>query len=176
MPAYDDLLQRSLFFASVDGENWVFRSAVATSPPFSNLQPSVAPLADGRLLAVLRNAGQGWLWVTASDDGGRSWSPPADSGFPNPSSPAALLRLVSGSLILIYNDSNAGRRPLSITISGEAGLTWYPPRVLASGQGSYSYPAAVQTPDALIHIVYSHNRERIGHITLNEAWISAGVD
>ena len=174
LPAYDDLVTRSLFFASTDGEHWVQRAALVTNVPHQNLQPSVVVLENGRLLAVLRNGGGGWLWVTASDDDGRSWAAPADSGFPNPGSAAALLRLSSGHLILVYNDSNTNRRPLSVTISGDEGTTWYPPRVLADGEGNYAYPATVESPDGLIHIVYSHDREHIQHITLNEAWIAVG--
>ncbi|MCK4342567.1 MAG: exo-alpha-sialidase [Phycisphaerae bacterium] len=174
LPAYDDLFQRALFFASTDGENWTCRSALPLNLLFPNLQPSVVVLDDGRLLAVMRNGGGGWLWVSASDDGGRSWTVPLDSGFPNPASPAALLRLADGSLILIYNDSNTARRPLSITISADEGVTWHPPRVLVDGDGAYAYPTAVQSPDGLIHVVYSHNRERIQHLILNVAWIVAG--
>lgn len=174
LPAYDDLVTQSLFFASMDGDHWAQRSALVTNAPHQNLQPSVVVLESGRLLAVMRNGGGGWLWVTASDDDGRSWMPPADSGFPNPGSATALLRLASGHLILVYNDSNTNRRPLSVAISGDEGATWYPPRVLVDGEGNYAYPAAVQSPDGLIHVVYSHDRERIQHVTLNEAWITAG--
>ncbi len=174
LPAYDDLLQRAQFFASADGNDWTLRSVLATPPPYRCIQPAVVELGSGRLLAVMRNTGRGWLWVTASDDGGLTWASPRDSGFPNPASATALLRLASGHLILIYNDSNTDRHPLSITVSGDDGVTHHPLRVLVDGDGAYAYPAAVQTPDGLIQIVYSDNRERIGHITLNEAWIVAG--
>jgi len=174
LPAYDDLLQRSLFFTSADGEAWTLRSALQTPPPHQNLQPSVVSLRDGRVLAVLRNGGRGWLWVTASDDSGLHWEPPADSGFPNPGSPAALQRLASGNLILVYNDAEDVRRPLSVAISADEGETWYPPRVIATGEGAYAYPVATQTPDGLVHIVYSHNRQWIQHVALNEAWLVAG--
>lgn len=173
LPAYDDLLQRSLFFASSDGETWDLRSTLTTAWTHPNLQPSVAVLADGRLLAVMRNAGRGWLWVTASDDGGHTWAPPHDSGFPNPASPAALLRLTNGHLALAYNDSNLARHPLSLTLSGDEGRTWLRPRVLVDGDGEYAYPSLIQSPDGLIHIVYSHNRERIMHLVINEAWATA---
>jgi predicted neuraminidase len=173
LPAYDDLLQRALFLVSADGEAWSRRSILATPPPHQAIQPSAVMLDGGRLLVVLRNTGQGWLWVSASDDGGRSWSAPADSGFPNPAAPAALLRLSNGHLALVFDDSRTARRPLSITISADDGVTWYSARVLVDGLGQYAYPAAVQTPDGRIHIVYSHNRDRIQHLTLNEAWIVA---
>lgn len=172
LPAYSDLLPRSLFFASADGDNWTLRGELTTGPVHANLQPSLAALADGRLLTVMRDGGGGWLWIAQSMDHGRSWKASADSGFPNPDSPAALLSLASGNLILIFNDSATLRRPLAVAISADEGVTWHPPRVLVDGDGEYAYPSAVQTPDGLIHVVYSHDRQRIGCVAFNEAWLA----
>ncbi|MEW6254195.1 MAG: sialidase family protein, partial [Planctomycetota bacterium] len=173
LPAYDDLLSRALFFASRDGSAWRLSSTLATAPPHNSIQPSVAPLADGRLLAVLRNTGGGWLWYSTSADSGRSWAAPAAGDFPNPASAAALLRLASGRLVLIYNDSETERHPLALSSSDDEATTWRPPRVLVDGPGTYDYPAAVQAPDGLIHVLYSHERRWIGHITIDEAWLTA---
>jgi len=174
LPAYDDLLSRSLFFVSTDAENWTLRSAVYTDPPHEDIQPSVVRLGSGRLLAIMRNKGQEWLWAMASDDDGRSWSRPQDSGFPNPASAAALLRLASTNLVLFFNDSPTDRHPLSVAISADDGRTWSARKVLADGDSTYSYPSAVQSPDGLIHVLYSRGRESIQHVTLNEAWIVGG--
>lgn len=172
LPAYNDLLPRSLFFASADGDHWTPRSELTTGPVHANLQPSVVALGDGRLLTVMRNGGGGGLWVAQSGDDGRSWKVSAVSGFPNPDSPAALLRPASGNLILVFNDSATLRRPLSVAISADEGVTWHPPRVLVDGDGEYAYPSAVQTTDGRIHVVYSHDRQRIGHVAFNEAWLA----
>ena len=173
LPAYDDLLQRSLFYTSDDGDDWTL-TAVLADPPHALIQPSVARLESGRLLAAMRST-SGWLAVSASDNDGANWSPPQDSGFANPGSPAALLRLDDGNLVLILNEDDAARTPLSIRLSTDEGLTWSAARSLVSGEGEYAYPAAVQTADGHIHVLYSHDRERIQHIELNEAWIVAGA-
>lgn len=173
LPAYDDLLLRSLFFISSDGFSWTLRSHVATDPPHGNLQPSTVQLSSGRLLAVMRNSGQEFLWAMASDDSGRMWSSPAHAGFANPGSPATLLKLQSGRLLLIFNDSATARRPLSATISDDEGQTWLPPRPVVDGQGDFAYPAAVQTGDWIIHVLFSNNRVNIGHVSFNEAWLAA---
>lgn len=172
LPAYNDLVPRAVFFASGDGDTWRVRSEMPVDLAHAQLQPCVAPLADGRLLAVFRNGGRGWLWVSTSADGGRDWSTPADSGLPNPGSPAALARLASGNLVLVFNDSDTVRRPLAMTISADEGRMWHPSRVLVDGPGEYAYPSLVQTPDGLLHVVYSHERARIEHIALNEAWLA----
>ncbi len=171
LPAYDDLLGRSLFFGSSDGQVWRPTSTVASIP--GNIQPSIVQLAGGRLLAVMRNNGASWLWVMASDDSGETWSAPGDADFPNPGSPAALLRLASGHLMLVFNDSEGGRSPLSVALSGDEGRTWSAARNIADGDGSFSYPGAVQTPDGLVHLVYTENRETIRHVALNEAWVAS---
>jgi predicted neuraminidase len=171
LPAYDDLLSLSLFFASADGDNWTLRSAVYTDGPHENIQPSVVRLGSNRLLTVMRNKGQEWLWVMASDDDGRSWSRPQNSNFANPGSATALLRLANGHLLLVFNDSPTERRPLSAAISTDDGVTWTAAKILADGDSTYSYPAVVQTPDNLIHLLYSFGRESIRHVTLNEAWV-----
>ena len=173
LPAYDDLMPRSLFYASADGGDWTLRSVLAAESGHASIQPSIVVLPNGRVLGVMRNTGHGWLWVAAADDDGRTWTTPADSGFPNPASPAALLQLKSGHLVLVYNDSNTARRPLSITTSADDGATWHAARVLVDGEGAYAYPAVAQSADGLIHIVYSHDRQQIQHIAVNEAWVVA---
>ena len=173
LPAYDDLFLRSMFLFSKDGRTWQPRSAIALASPHEAIQPSLAPLSDGRLLAVMRNVGGGFLWAAASNDDGRTWTRPIDAGFPNPASPAALLRLASGRLALVFNDSDSERRPLSIALSPDDGLTWTHPVALIDGDGSYAYPSLIQTSDGLLHVAYSHDRAFIGHITLNEAWVAA---
>ncbi len=181
LPAYDDLWHRSLFFVSTDGQSWTLRSYVATGQPFGNIQPSLVRLEGGRLLAVMRNNGQQFLWAMASDDSGRTWSMPVNAGFANPDSPACLLRLSSGRLLLVFNDSQTARHPLSVTVSEDDGRSWIAPHVLVEGDGNYAYPSAVQTsatadlrPDGLIHILYSNDRANIAHLTLNEAWLAVG--
>lgn len=172
LPAYDDLLQRSLFFASEDGNDWRLESMIETAWDARAIQPSIVELGSGRLLTVMRNTGGEWLWVAASDNKGKRWSPARDSGFPNPASAAAITRLASGNLILVFNDSPTERRPLSVAMSLDDGQTWPLRRILADGEETCSYPSVVQGPDGLVHIVYSLSRRRIQHAIINEAWIA----
>ncbi len=170
LPAYDDLWSRSLFFTSKDGSTWNFLSAVPSTP--GNLQPAVVRLSSGRLLAVMRNKEPGRLWTMASDNNGKTWSAPQNSNFPNPGSAAQILGLADGNLILVFNDSESHRNPLAIALSADEGKTWPHKKILATGDSSYSYPSATQSPDGQIHILYSQARDKIQHITLNESWIT----
>ncbi len=167
LPAYDDLLQRSLFFVSEDdGTRWSLRSELA-SPTRPGIQPAMVQRDDGTLLAVLRAVGGGTKLVSAeSSDEGRSWRVWSDSGLFNPGSPAALTRIGPQELALVYNDSPAKRNPLSIVVSNDDGRTWAPPKVLVDAAGAHSYPATAVTADAL-HVVYSHDRRWIGYVRLS---------
>ncbi|MGE3180030.1 MAG: exo-alpha-sialidase [Phycisphaerae bacterium] len=174
LPAYDDLLQHAVLFESKDeGESWQEAARIDTTLPAKLIQPSIVENADGTLLLVGRNTATGKLWTGMSPDGGTSWTISRDSGFPNPGAPAALARLSSGNLLLVWNDDAALRRPLVAALSFDGGRTWSSPRVLANGLGSYSYPSVAQADDGSVHVVYSDDRLRISHVEFNEAWLLA---
>jgi predicted neuraminidase len=171
LPAYDDLWQRTLFYISTDGVGWQLQPIIDNGSDNRPIQPSVVQLAGGRLLAVMRNTGGQWLWVTASDDLGQTWSRPTDSGFANPGSAAALAKLATGHLILVFNDHPTQRSNLTVAMSEDDGLTWPWRRLLAADDESRSYPSIVQSPDGRVHILYSLSRRSIQHVTVDEPWI-----
>lgn len=176
LPAYDDLWLRPLFFASADDETWDLQPTFAPQQSGHRaIQPSAVQLDGGRILSVMRNTEGGFLWVTASDDAGQSWTPARDAGFDNPDSAAALFRLASGRLLLALNDDAAERDVLSVVLSPDEGRTWPFRRILSAGTpaSERSYPFVVQSPDGLIHIAFTEGRERIRHVELNESWMAA---
>ena len=59
LPAYDDLLYRSLFFHADGGDDWTL-TAVLADTPRRLIQPAVVRLDSGRLLAAMRGTGAGW--------------------------------------------------------------------------------------------------------------------
>jgi predicted neuraminidase len=140
-----------------------------------NLQPALARIDDNYLIAYCRRGGDyrgrpdGWLVRTESRDGGRTWSDGADTKFPNPNAAVAFLRLASGSLLLVYNDSFSRRTPLTAALSTDSDKTYPHRRNLADGANSYGYPYAIQTSDGMIHVIYtSDNRGVINHAVFNE--------
>lgn len=173
LPAYDDLLNRSLFFAW-DGAAWGLRSTITTSVLFPNIQPAVVRLTDSSLLSVMRGGAKTWLWASRSYDHGRTWTTPVNSGFPNDNSSTALLRLHNGDLVMAYNEPHQSGHPLYAGLSADEGRTWLPLRTLTTGPGKYSYPALAEGPDGLIHLLYSDDRKRIGHIEMNRAFLVDG--
>jgi len=82
-----------------------------------------------------------------------------------------MTRLKNGHLVLVYNDSQTSRTPLSIVRSVDEGKTWEKPQQLESNPGEYSYPCVIQAADEKIHITYTFRRWAIKHVELNEAWL-----
>jgi predicted neuraminidase len=148
-----------------------------------NIQPAVVQLTRDRLIAYCRRGGgygpvtDGYLIRAESNDGGKTWSEGVDSSFPNPNSAVELLKLKSGNLLLIYNDSMSQRTPLTAALSLDADQTWPHRRNVGEQKNqSYAYPSAVQSADGKIHLVYTSDRRTvINHAVFDEDWIRSGA-
>jgi predicted neuraminidase len=172
LPLYDERHWTSHIYISPDeGETWVQSASIAGAG--GNIQPALAQLADGTLLALMRTGSPHHrLWKSTSRDNGRTWTPPVETELPNPNSACDLVRLSNGHLILVFNDTPRGRSPLTVALSTDAGKTWSHKRHLETGSGEFSYPAAIQTRDGLIHVTYTYRRSSIKHAAFNEAWLT----
>lgn len=122
----------SFFFRKKKGsDEWVPTKKISSR--LGNLQPSVVQITDDYLIAYCRRGGgylpqpDGFVVRTESRDGGLTWSEGKDSQFPNPNSAIDFIKLNNGHLLLVYNDSNAARMPLTIAISTDNDQT-YPHR------------------------------------------------
>jgi predicted neuraminidase len=82
-----------------------------------------------------------------------------------------MTRLANGHLVVVFNDSELARTPLSIARSLDEGRTWETPLHLESNPGEYSYPCVIETNDGRIHITYTFRRYSIKHVELNEDWL-----
>lgn len=140
-----------------------------------NLQPSPVETSPGHVLAFCRRGGgyggqsDGWLVRAESSDGGMTWTEGRDSEFPNPNSAVELLRLRSGKLLLVYNDSFSDRTPLTAAVSADGGRTWPVKRNLAAGKDSFAYPSAVQSSDGRVHLVFTtNNRKNVTYLSFTE--------
>lgn len=77
------------------------------------------------------------------------------------------------------------RAPMTLALSDDDGRTW-PLRVdLETGDGycmtnnsaaqrnrELSYPSIVQTADGVLHVAYTHHRQRIRHLALSPDWLN----
>ncbi len=143
-----------------------------------NIQPSIVQLDDGRIIAYCRRGGdykpetRGYIVRAESHDGGLTWSEGQDTEFPNPNAAVDLIRLASGRLFLVYNNSMTKRAPLSIAISSDQEKHWEVKLDLLTEDKDYGYPIAMQSRDGKIHLVYtSEHRKVINHAVLDESSI-----
>lgn len=133
-------------------------------------QPTLIERDDGTLLALMRSAPR--ILQSTSRDGGRTWSPATKTDLKNPGAGIAMTRLAGGSAVLVFNDSETQRTPLSVTRSLDGGQTWERPLTLESNPGEYSYPCVIQTSDGKIHVSYTYRRYAIKHVTFDEGWLT----
>ena len=143
-----------------------------------NIQPAPVEVSKDYLVAYCRRGGgygrgtEGWLVRAESRDGGRTWSEGRDSVFPNPNSAVDFLKLASGNLLLIYNDSGTSRVPLTVALSDDGDKSYPAKRNVGTTLDSYAYPVAFQTGDAKVHVVFtSRGRTEINHATFDEDWV-----
>ena len=127
------------------------------------VEPAATELSDGRLLMLIRTS-LGRFWEAYSEDGGQYWRTIKPSGIDASSAPAWMLRLRSGRIAVVWNQSkpegaddwpkrfsddpifefpaSTYREELSAAISSDDGETWSHPLVIArqpGGQLAYPY-------------------------------------
>jgi predicted neuraminidase len=146
-----------------------------------NIQPVPVEIRDNFLVAYIRRGGNfepttnGWTIRAESHDGGWTWSEGVNSRFPNPNASVDFIKLASGNLLLVYNDSMNERTPLTIALSLDNDKSWPWQRNVAEGPYDYAYPMAVQTRDGKIHLIFtSHERTVVNHAVFDEEWIKHG--
>jgi predicted neuraminidase len=95
-----------------------------------NIQPAVVQIDSKYLVAYCRRGGgydpvkDGYIVRSESRDGGWNWTEGVDSKFPNPNSAIEFLKLKSGNLFLLYNDSMNDRTHLTAALSADRDKTW----------------------------------------------------
>ncbi len=151
------------------GRSWTrFGPITVPGQPFGVIQPTLWQNADGVVKMFTRSTERiGRIVVSASSDGGTTWSPGQPTELPNPNAGIDVVRLRDGRLVLIYNHLPRGRTAIHIAVSKDDGGTWSAPIVLERGEGEYSYPAVIQTMDGLIHVTYTWKRTHIRHLVLD---------
>ncbi|WP_169978569.1 sialidase family protein [Tautonia rosea] len=143
-----------------------------------NLQPSPVQLPDGRIVAYCRRGGDygpttdGYIIRAESDDRGQTWTEGLNSEFPNPNAAVDFLKLQSGNLLLVYNDSMTRRTPLAVALSTDNDASYPHRRVIADGDRDYGYPIVFQARDGRIHLVFTSDRRSVvNHAIFDESWV-----
>ena len=165
-------------FLRFDKKTRMWRKTGGIRSAKGNIQPAVAQLSHDHLIAYCRRGGgyepvtDGYIVRSESLDGGMTWAEGKDTAFPNPNAAVDLLKLHSGRLVLVYNNSMNERTPLTVALSPDGDKTWPYRRDIATGPHDYAYPFAIQTRDGKIHVVFtSHERTVVEHAIFDEKWL-----
>ena len=150
-------------FISTDGGRSFERVALvrAGHPMY---EPTIAELPDGRLVFVCRREGD----IFWSDDGGRTWTPPATTGVEmfDPH----LLVLPNGVLACFHGSYKTGA--LRVILSPDGGRTWHGPGDhygYSVDPSVYGYSHPMLLPDGSVYITYIHTSGISSHDARTEA-------
>lgn len=155
---------------------------------------SVVELSDGRLVAFFRSRAADRIYISRSADYGRTWTVPERTVLSNNNASIQALKLASGNIAIIFNNTSANddptktiwpreRYPVTVAISEDKGENWPYMRHVDTGDDfcgeenvhlnrRCAYPCIMQTRDGLIHIGYSYrNRQCIKYVRITEEWI-----
>lgn len=177
MPLYSDGYNVSLIAISDDhGDTWQPSLPIVGH---GNIQPALLQKRDGTVVAYMRDNGVAPKGVvhSQSEDNGYTWSVSTKMDTPNPGSSVEAVALDDGQWLMVNNDLEKGRHRLAVTLSDDEGTSWKWKRYLeneAEGQGSFSYPAAIQTNDGRVHVTYSHHTSEgksIKHVSFMPEWV-----
>jgi predicted neuraminidase len=147
------------------GRTWASTDHLNDGTKLAAIQPTILNFPFGRIQILCRTR-QGNIAESWSQDQGRTWSRMELIGLPNPDSGLDGIVLHDGRGLLVYNHSTRKRTPLNVAVSHD-GKEWLTTLTLEDGPGEFSYPSVIQTPDDLVHVVYTWNRRRIKHVILD---------
>ncbi len=183
------------------GRSWRLSPARLTSPcrsgyigsNYGATEPVAVQLRDGRVWMLIRTQ-TGFLYESFSPDG-VEWSEARPTRFRSSNSPANLLRLPDGRLVVFWNNCEnpsrvdgepvyTTRDALHVAISADEGRTWKgyreafrdpnrnqpPPR---RGDRGTAYPFSTATRDGKIILATGQGQGRIALVRIDPEWIGA---
>jgi hypothetical protein len=181
----------TVIYSDDGGETWSLGTDLMTPVPdivsaYGAVEPVVVQLPDGRVWNLIRTQ-TGRFWESFSQDGA-NWTEPQPTNILSSDSPAGLVRLSGGRLVLFWNNclrypyAYGGRQVLHAAISEDSGRTWRgfrevgrdPFRNEAPPSGhdyGTAYPFPMLANDDKVIFVSGQGQGRVMRKMLNPAWL-----
>jgi predicted neuraminidase len=188
LPLYDECLAVPVFmYSSDDFATWEEQALDNPGGYYfehpSQIQPSLIQRDNGDVAAIMRDGtAQARIQRMVSHDEGRTWDRSEATDLPNSGTSIQWTRLLDGHVVVVFNNDPDERFPLTAALSVDEGQTFVALRTLndecdTPGACSYAYPSVTQSAlDGTIWVSYTHDRETIGWVHFNEAWLAAGTE
>ena len=182
----------TVLYSDDDGATWT-RSAsdlevqAPTLSTYGAIEPVVIELSTGKLWMLIRTQ-LGRFYESHSTDG-EKWSAPRPTSIVSSDSPAGMVRIPDGRLVLFWNKclrypyAFGGRHVLHGAISADDGETWVghrevvrdpkrdepPPR---SGDHGTAYPFPIALRSGKVILVTGQGEGRIGVVRVDPEWFT----
>jgi predicted neuraminidase len=162
------------------------------------VQPTVVMMGKSQYVSFFRSRASDWIYRSTSSDGCH-WTQPEKTVLPNNNASVQAFRLKDGAIVMAFDNSHTDRsgakpvgglrKPLSVALSRDGGLTWSEVRDVETGRPGYgmeeqrpkepgreeySYPTIMQTSDGMIHVAFTYRRQTIKDVSFREDWIGKG--
>jgi len=109
-----------------------------------------------------------------SSDGGKTWPFHFKTTMPCPLSGIAFENLYEGIQVMCYNDTTEHQRtPLTIAFSDDGFKSLKAKVNIEEGPGEFSYPSLLVDQANILHLLYTHQRIRIGHRSFNQSEVKS---
>ena len=162
-----------------------------------HMQP--VEIENGRLIALFRSRFADRIYISYSEDYGRTWTAPVPTDLPSNNASIQAKKLKSGNIALVLNytpyianDASKVRWPtnvrhhIALALSEDNAKKWPYIRVIEHGEEFFgeiwrknrenSYPSVIQTADGKLHVSYTYNGRRcIKHVIVDENWIKGEI-
>lgn len=164
LPIYDEANWCSLLLRSEDdGITW--RKLGDATARGITIQPTLAELADGRVLSYSRSR-RGRIYMSLSYNKGLSWTASQPLPLVNNNSGIDMV-LTDKGLFLVHNDTETGRHRLVVSHSPDEGESWDTFMALEDSEGEFSYPTMIADGQETLHIVYTWQRATIKYARIS---------
>ena len=175
LPAYFEMGSAYATLARLGHDGRVIDQRRMPAKDVKAIQPMIVPLDATRAVAFLRDFDPSFkLWISRTDDGGRTWSDVEATDVANSSAPVAALSLGGERILAVMNDDPERRHELRMSISEDGGRTWRMVHRFEDDAGDARYPMLRRLATGEILLTFSHSTKRgIRAYILNDAWVAA---
>ncbi|MCX7944626.1 MAG: exo-alpha-sialidase [Deltaproteobacteria bacterium] len=182
LPLYNECLALPVFMRIRNNFKEIIKEFELTADEIMDrlgqIQPALIKFDDDRVAAITRDGTHNFrIHRMESSNFGKKWGKMEILGLPNSGTSVDWVRLKSGEVVVVFNNSPTNRFPLSVALSKDEGHSFIALADINNecdkeGGCSYAYPSIIQDrEDETIWVSYTHNRETIGFVHFNKEWL-----